>query len=218
VYSDQFCTPEEAERTLREFAAPGQNDLSANHVRMRIGRNERSWVNNCVAVGLSSAFVEPLESTGIFFIQYAIEQLVKHWPDERMDRALADSYNSHVGHVVDGVKEFLVLHYRAARRNDTPYWKEAKIRPVPDGVARKLEIARSMLLDDDTIYHHYHGFETYSWNTMLLGLGWEPPRGRPALAAMDASAARREFGALKRDAEALVTSLPDCYSYLSSIN
>lgn len=218
VYSDQFCTPEEAERTLRKFAAPGQDDLPANHVRMRIGRNERSWVNNCVAVGLSSAFVEPLESTGIFFIQYAIEQLVKHWPDERWDPALAGSYNFHVGHVVDGVKEFLVLHYRAARRSDTPYWKETKVRPVPDGLARKLEIARSLLLDDDTIYHHYHGFETYSWNTMLLGLGLEPPQGRPALAAMDTSAARQEFGVLRRDAESLMTSLPDCYSYLASIN
>src|SRR6266536_4952903 len=81
VYSDEFCSPEQAEATLREFAAHGQDDLVANHVRMRIGRNNRSWVKNCVAIGLSSAFVEPLESTGIFFIQHGIEQLVKHFPD-----------------------------------------------------------------------------------------------------------------------------------------
>jgi tryptophan halogenase len=81
VYSDAFCSPDEAERTLREFAAPGRDDLEANHIQMRIGRNRRSWVGNCVAIGLSSAFVEPLESTGIFFIQHGIEQLVKHFPD-----------------------------------------------------------------------------------------------------------------------------------------
>jgi tryptophan halogenase len=218
VYSDQFCSPEQAEQTLRQFAAPGQDELPANHVQMRIGRNARSWVNNCVAIGLSSAFVEPLESTGIFFIQNAIEQLVKHFPDERWDPVVRDSYNAQVARVVDGVKEFLVLHYRAAKRDDTPYWKEAKVRQVPDGLAERIDVARSLLLDESTIYPYYHGFESYSWNTMLLGLGHEPVTSRAALSAMDRTKAQAEFAALRRDAEALVGSLPSCYEYLASIN
>ncbi|MER7583695.1 tryptophan halogenase family protein [Kitasatospora sp. NPDC097691] len=218
VYSDEFATPEEAERTLREFAAPGQEDLEANHIRMRIGRNERSWVNNCVAIGLSSAFVEPLESTGIFFIQHGIEQLVKHFPDERWDPALAADYNQRVANVLDGVKEFLVLHYWAARRDDTPYWKETKVRPLPDGLAERLEVAASHLLDEQTIYQGYHGFEHYSWNTMLLGLGHEPRAARPALAHIDPTTARAELARIKADADRLVAALPSCYEYLASIN
>ncbi|MGW1894595.1 tryptophan halogenase family protein [Streptomyces sp. NPDC002004] len=218
VYSDEFCTPEEAERTLREFAAPGQDDLEANHIRMRIGRNQRSWVNNCVAIGLSSAFVEPLESTGIFFIQHGIEQLVKNFPDERWDPALADDYNQRVARVLDGVKEFLVLHYRAAQRNDTPYWQATKTRALPDGLAERLETAASHLLDERTIYPWYHGFEEYSWITMLLGLGHEPAAARPALAHIDPSGARAEFAALQADAQQLVKGLPSCYEYLASIN
>ncbi len=116
VYSDEFCSPEDAERTLREVAGGDNDHLVANHIRMRIGRNNRSWVNNCVAIGLSSAFVEPLESTGIFFIQHGVEQLVRHFPDERWDPMLRERYNTRVGQVVDGVKEFLTLHYRAAGR------------------------------------------------------------------------------------------------------
>jgi len=218
VYSDEFCSPEEAERTLRDFAAPGREDLPANHIRMRIGRNRNSWVHNCVAIGLSSAFVEPLESTGIFFIQHGIEQLVKHFPDQRWDPTLIAEYNRRVANVVDGVKEFLVLHYRAALRDDTPYWKEAKVRKIPNGLAERLEIAKSHLLDEQSIYPYYHGFEAYSWVAMTLGLGTEPAGPRPALAHVDPTGARREFDRLRREGEQMVAGLPSAYEYLASIN
>jgi tryptophan halogenase len=218
VYSDEFCTPEEAERTLRAFAAPGRDDLEANHIRMRIGRNQRSWVNNCVAIGLSSAFVEPLESTGIFFIQHGIEELVKHFPDERWDPGLRDAYNRRVANVLDGVKEFLVLHYRAAARDDTPYWKEAKVRAIPDGLAERLEGFAAKQPDAETIYPRYHGFETYSWITMLLGLGQEPRSARPALRHVDPTDARAAFAAVRATADRLVDTLPSCYEYVAQLH
>jgi tryptophan halogenase len=218
VYSDEYCSPEEAERTLRNFAAPGRDDLPANHIRMRIGRNRNSWVHNCVAIGLSSAFVEPLESTGIFFIQHGIEQLVRHFPDQTWDPTLIAAYNRRVANVVDGVKEFLVLHYRAAKRDDTPYWKEAKIRAIPDGLAQRLDIARSHLLDDQTMYPYYHGFESYSWVAMTLGLGAEPAAPRPALSHVDPARARAEFATLRAEGRELVAALPTAYEYLASIN
>ncbi|MFI6320167.1 tryptophan halogenase family protein [Nonomuraea sp. NPDC050556] len=217
VYSDQFISPEEAERELRAAAAPGRDDLEANHIRMRIGRNTDSWVKNCVAIGLSSAFVEPLESTGIFFIQHAIEQLVKHFPDENWNPAMARDYNNRVNRAVDGVKEFLVLHYKSARREDTPYWKAAKLRPMPDGLAERLDIAANRLLDEETIYPYYHGFESYSWNAMNLGLGLQP-KASPALKHLDADAAREAFAQLQKEADELVSMLPSCYEYLASIN
>ncbi|WP_333737406.1 tryptophan halogenase family protein [Streptomyces sp. IBSBF 2806] len=218
VYSDEYITPEEAEQTLRDFVGPGHEDLEANHIRMRIGRHDRSWVKNCVAIGLASAFVEPLESTGIFFIQHGIEQLVKHFPDEHWDPQLAADYNSRVAHVVDGVKEFLVLHYAAATREDTPYWKEAKVRAMPEGLKERLASARSHLLDEESIYPYYHGFESYSWNAMLMGLGLEPAGPRPALAHLDPAGAEREFARLKEEADQMVAALPSCYQYLASLH
>ena len=218
VYSDEYCTPEEAELTLREFAAPGQDDLEANHIRMRIGRTERTWVANCVAIGLSAAFVEPLESTGIFFIQHGIEQLVRHFPDERWDPALTRGYNDSMARVFEGVRQFLVLHYRAAARVDTPYWQDAKRRQLPDGLAERLEAARSRLLDEGTVYPYYHGFEVFSWNNMLLGLGLRPSAPRPALAHLDPGPAEAEFAQVRKDATELVAALPSCYEYLTSIH
>lgn len=218
VYSDQFISPEEAERELRAAVAPGRDDLEANHIRMRTGCNKQSWIRNCVAIGLSSAFVEPLESTGIFFIQYGIEQLVKYFPDHDYDPMLAAQFNERMTHAVEGVKEFLVLHYKSAQRNDTPYWKEAKVRAMPETLAARLDLAASQLLDEETVYPYYHGFEPYSWNTMNLGLGHKPAKARPALKHVDPADARAEFAKLQAEGGQLAAVLPSCYEYLARLN
>lgn len=218
VYSDEFCTPDDAEAALRATVAPERDDLEVNHIRMRIGRHRDSWVHNCVAIGLSSAFVEPLESTGIFFIQHAIEQLVRHFPDHRWEPQLRQDYNRRIANAIDGVKEFLVLHYRAASRNDTPYWQEAKSRPIPDGLAGRLESAKSHLLDEETVFPQYHGFEPYSWNTMLMGLGSGPGKPRPAINGTDPANAEREFALLAQKSRDLVDKLPGCGEYLAALS
>lgn len=218
VYSDEYISPDEAEAELRAAVGPAADDLTANHIRMRIGRNDRAWIGNCVAIGLSYAFVEPLESTGIFFIQNAIEQLVKHFPDESWDPKLTSDFNGRMHRVVEGVKEFLVLHYKGAQREDTPYWKEAKARKTPDALLERLATASSHLLDEETIYPYYHGFEQYSWNAMSLGLGIIPETSRPAIRHMDPTNAKREFAKVKAEGEAMVAALPSVYEYLSSIN
>ncbi|MGW2158911.1 tryptophan halogenase family protein [Nonomuraea sp. NPDC001699] len=218
VYAGDYCTPEEAERALREFVGPEADELEANHIRMRIGRSERSWVNNCVAVGLSSGFVEPLESTGLFFIQNAIEQLVKHFPAERWDDRLRESYNRQVGNVMDGVREFLALHYHAAARSDNDYWKDAATRPLPDGLAERLELWQARLPDNETIFPHYHGFESYSYIAMLLGLGGVPVQAPPALRHFDHGRAERELRLVREQAEALVANLPSQYEYIAALN
>ncbi len=217
VYSADFCSPDQAERTLRQAVGPRADGVAASHIRMRIGRCRRSWVQNCVAIGLSSAFVEPLESTGIFFIQYAIEQLVRYFPDETWNRSLTDTYNSHMASAVDGVKAFLIMHYKFAARDDTPYWKEAKRRNVPGDLADLFERGSHSLFEENTIYPRYHGFESYSWNAMLLGLG-DRPAARQALSLMDEATARRQFTAVRDEGRRLTATLPSCHEYLASMH
>ncbi|MFF2046091.1 tryptophan halogenase family protein [Kitasatospora sp. NPDC058170] len=215
VYASDYCSPEEAERTLREFVGPAAEDLTANHIRMRIGRSAQSWAKNCVAIGLSSGFVEPLESTGIFFIQNGIEQLVRHLPGGRDDERLREAYNRQVGRVMDGVREFLVLHYYAAARNDNQYWRDAKSRPLPDGLAERIEQWRTRLPDQDSVYPYFHGFEPYSYSAMLLGLGGLSTRSLPVLSKLDDTAAVREFQLVRRQAESLTDRMPSQYAYLA---
>ncbi|MFF4037015.1 tryptophan halogenase family protein [Streptomyces sp. NPDC001816] len=215
VYASDYCSPEEAERTLREFVGPASGDLPANHIRMRIGRSAQSWVKNCVAIGLSSGFVEPLESTGIFFIQNGIEQLVRHLPGGRDDEPLREAYNRQVGRVMDGVREFLVLHYYAAARNDNQYWRDAKSRQLPDGLAERIEQWRTKLPDEDSVYPYFHGFEPYSYTAMLLGLGGLPTRSLPVLGKLDDTEVVKEFDRVRRQADILVDRLPSQYAYLA---
>ncbi|GGQ17959.1 tryptophan halogenase family protein [Streptomyces roseolilacinus] len=217
VYARDYLSPEEAERTLRAFVGPAAADVEANHIRMRIGRSRDSWVRNCVAVGLSSGFVEPLESTGIFFIHHAIEQLAKNFPGADWDPTHRDRYNDAVAHVMDGVREFLVLHYAAAKRSDTRYWRDAKTRPVPDGLAARIERWRTQLPDSETVFPYYHGLPPYSYMCVLLGMGGIEVKPSPALALADPAAARREFDAIREKTRHLTATLPRAYDYFSRL-
>ncbi len=217
VYAKDYCTPEEAERTLREFVGPAAAEVEANHIRMRIGRSAQAWQHNCVAIGLSSGFVEPLESTGIFFIHHAIEQLVRHFPDADWHPRLREQYNSAVAHVMDGVREFLVLHYRGAARHDTQYWKDTKTRELPDGLAERIEHWQVQLPDTENVFPHYHGLAPYSYMCVLIGTGAIALRPSPALSLTDDTAARKRFAEIRDKARHLVSTLPSQYEYFTEI-
>lgn len=218
VYASDYIAPDEAERTLREFVGPEANGLTANHIKMRIGRTRNAWIKNCVGIGLSAGFVEPLESTGLFFIQNGVEQLVKHFPDESWNDRLRVSYNNHIARMMDGVREFLALHYYAARRRSNQYWKDTKTRPLPDGLAERIEQWQVKFPDSQSIFPYYHGFEPYSYEVMLLGLGGVPLQASSALSAIDATAAERELELVREEAHKLVAALPDQYEYFTTLH
>ncbi|MEU4076220.1 tryptophan halogenase [Streptomyces venezuelae] len=217
VYAKDYLSPEDAERTLREFVGPAAADVEANHIKMRIGRTRNSWVKNCVAIGLSSGFVEPLESTGIFFIHHAIEQLAKNFPGEDWNPAHRDLYNNAIAHVMDGVREFLVLHYVAAKRSDTQYWRDTKTRAIPDSLAERIEKWKVQLPDSESIFPYYHGLPAYSYMCILLGMGGIDLAPSPALALSDPSAALQEFELIREKTERLVKVLPKAYDYFTQL-
>jgi tryptophan 6-halogenase len=130
VYSSAFTSKEDAETEFRNHLGPAAEGLRANHIKIRVGRTRNSWVKNCVAIGLSSGFVEPLESTGIFFIQHGIEELVSHLPGDSIDPEMVRSYNRVVAEGIDGVRDFLTLHYCTTERTDTEFWRAVKNVPL----------------------------------------------------------------------------------------
>jgi flavin-dependent dehydrogenase len=218
VYCSKFIDKDEAEREFREFLGPAAANSAPNHIKMRIGRCVNSWVKNCVAIGLSSGFVEPLESTGIFFIQHNIEELVAHFPGPKgLDENVAASFNKSVGECIDGVREFLTIHYFASDRDDTPYWRATKEVKLPASLAERLRIWKSRLPTPRTIYPAYHGFEDYSWSVMLLGLNYRPASHPALMDMLDDGEAETMFRQIKAEAAQLTAELPTVYEYLTQM-
>jgi len=216
VYCSKFIDKDEAEREFREFLGPAAANSPPNHIKMRIGRNAHSWVKNCVGIGLSSGFVEPLESTGIFFIQHGIEELVAHFPGPAgIDENVVAAYNKSVAECIDGVREFLTIHYFASDRDDTPFWRATKDVKLPPSLAERLRIWKSSLPTPRTIYPSYHGFEDYSWSVMLLGLNYRPPSHPPVMDMLDHREAETMFRDIKAEAARLTAKLPTVYEYLT---
>lgn len=216
VYSSAFQSRDSAEEEFRTHLGRRSEGCKANHIRMRIGRCRNSWVGNCVAIGLASGFVEPLESTGIFFIQHGIEQLANHFPKRTFDEESIRQYNNNVADVVDGVREFLTLHYAASTRNDTPFWKATKTDfVVPPELAERMKLWKKRLPTNRNINSRYHGFEAYSYSCMLLGLGHTPESSLPMLDYKDSSRALSTFDALERESRRLAQNLPTLHSYLT---
>src|SRR5262249_3874827 len=163
-------------------------------------------------------FVEPLESTGIFFIQHGIEELVNHFPDKYPNEETIKSYNQAVADCIDGVKEFLILHYYTSSRADNPFWRATKHDLViPESLRERLKLWKARLPNNRNINPKYHGFESYSYSVMLLGLGYRPETSLPALNHISDDNALVTFRAIREKAAYLSRTLPSQYDYLSSI-
>ena len=218
VYSSAFASREEAEKEFREHLGSVSDNLNALHIKMRIGRNRNSWVKNCVAIGLSSGFVEPLESTGIFFIQHGIEELVSDFPDKSFNEEVVKSYNKAIADCIDGVRDFLILHYYASTRYDTPFWKAAMHDLIiPEALKERLKLWKARLPNNRNINQNYHGFESYSYSVMLLGLGYRPEHSLPVLDHIEGHQAWAAFRAIKKRADHLCRTLPSQYEYLTTM-
>jgi tryptophan halogenase len=151
-------------------------------LRFCTGRRERFWVKNCVAIGLSSGFVEPLESTSISLIQGGISRLIGLLPDCGCDPALAKEYNRIEALEFDRIRDFIILHYAQAGREDGEFWRYVGSMELPDSLAERIETFREtgqvVLLNEET-------FVTPSWQALFIGLGCLPKRRDPLMAARE---------------------------------
>lgn len=124
VYSSRYISDEEAEAELRALTGAGP-EVAARFLKMRVGRVERSWVKNCLAVGLAQGFVEPLEATALHIVLATVEGFMEAVDHEGMTDKARDGFNAAIAWRYEGIRDYIVCHYRAAQRRDTPYWRDA---------------------------------------------------------------------------------------------
>lgn len=175
VYSSAFLDETAATDRLLE-RLEGQPLKAPNHLRFTAGQRRSSWVANCVAVGLSSGFIEPLESTSIYLIQIAITKLIELWPTAAFDRSAGREFNRQMDWEYEKIRDFIILHYCATERDDTPFWNYVRTMALPDSLAEKIELFRTRGL----VQEYKEGLFLHpSWVAVLLGQGVIPERRHP---------------------------------------
>jgi len=183
VYSSGFVSDDEAERELREHLGPAAEGATARRLRMRVGRVENHWSRNCVAVGLSQGFIEPLEATALMLIQFSVEGLIGALEQDGFGPRHRDAYNRRVNEMFEGVRDYVVAHYQLNTRRDTDYWRANRAhRHISDRLASLLDVWDGG--GDFEAELESHGsalmYLRPSWYALFAGMGRFPDELRPA--------------------------------------
>ncbi|WP_395856083.1 tryptophan halogenase family protein [Cystobacter fuscus] len=231
VYSSAFQTPEDAEREIRAWFGKKAERLDVRHIRFISGRRRRSWVKNCVSIGLSSSFLEPLESTGLYFVYAALYQLVSYFPNKRIDPVLRDKFNERMAYMVDDVRDFIVLHFCTSPRTDTPYWRANQHDlKLPDTLQEILELQRAGVPirrsyhSNETLYASFEAAFDRFWTnsnfqSIFAGVNYLPKQPMPLLWHRQdiLHDAERVFHDIKLKTAQMMARLPSQYEYLTAL-
>jgi len=170
VFSSRFMDEAEAEAILLGNL-DGEQLAEPNRIRFVTGKRKKIWNKNCVAVGLSAGFLEPIESTSLYLIQSSLIRLIRLFPDGRIDQANIDEFNRQTDFEYERVRDFIILHYKATERDDTEFWRYCRDMDVPATLQRKMDLFRAngrIFREDEEL------FSEESWIQVFLGQGIIP--------------------------------------------
>lgn len=210
VYASAFTSDDAAAQALTG-AVEGAPLADPRVLRFRAGRRRRSWVKNCVAIGLASGFLEPLESTSIYLVQQAITALIELFPEHDIAAADRDEFNRVIDLEYDRIRDFLILHYHATTRDDSDFWNYVRTMAVPDSLAEKIELFRRA---GRVVKYREGVFLDASWIAVYTGQGIVPEGYDPRADQADADGLMRAMQALHAEIAATVAQVPEHLRYI----
>lgn len=212
VYCSDFLEPAQAEDTLMS-SLDGPAIGRPRHLSFTTGRRKKFWNGNCVAIGLSAGFMEPLESTSLHLIQYGIMRLLALFPDTQMSPLLAEEYNALTTAEYQRIRDFLILHYKATTRRDTQLWAYCADMKIPDRLDYKINHFRNygiIVSDERELFHNA------SWLAVYLGQGIVPSRAPSMTHLRTAVPAKERMASIRHSLSEAVSAMPAHDDFIQS--
>lgn len=208
-----FCSrhlSDDAARALLAESVESEMLAEPRLIRFHAGSRRKAWNRNCLAVGLASGFVEPLESTSIHSIMIAVTRLMQMFPFEGVSEAVVRRFNEISKRELEGIRDFIILHYHLNQR-DEPFWRECQTMEVPDSLAERIalfrESAQAYQAPDEL-------FRTDSWVQVMLGQRLEPQAHHEFARLMRPEQLRGALANVARNIDDAVAALPQHQAFL----
>lgn len=204
VYSSEFMSEDEATTTFIG-QLKGEKLTEPWHLRFRPGRRRKAWDRNVVAIGLAGGFIEPLEATSLHLIMIAITRLLQLFPFTGVNEALQKRFNFLAEQEIERVRDFIILHYNATERSDTPYWDRCRTMDIPASLKERIDLFR-----ETAQVYHIPGelFLIDSWLQVMLGQRIRPKSHHLMGALMPPEQLAKALSDLKGNIDRAVARLP----------
>ncbi|NOU50879.1 tryptophan 7-halogenase [Pseudoalteromonas sp. JBTF-M23] len=219
VYSSEFMSHEQAEKLLREYIGEDAHNLPAKLVKMNVGYREKFWHKNCVAIGMSAAFVEPLEASAIFLIEAASNMLADQLPKKKsLLNIVANKFNESFLFRWNRTIDFIKLHYVLSER-DEPFWVKNKNKDsIPQSLQDSLEQWATEPVSPYDFSHVYDPFPMESYQYVLNGMNFNQDLSAGETKYSDIDNAKRAFGQIEKYKDMLIRDLPSNRELLNKLS
>ena len=204
VYSSHYMSDDEATSILLSNL-DSEAMAEPRLLKFTTGRRKKFWNRNCVAVGLASGFMEPLESTSIHLIQTGISRLLEYFPRMGFDPVDIDEYNRRCTWEFERIRDFLILHYHLNQRTDSQFWIDRREMPIPSELQRRINLFAA----NGRIHREFDElFTEVAWLQVMLGQGVEPRAYHPLADRVSPQQLDGFLGNIKRIIGDAVSKLP----------
>lgn len=204
VYASSTLSDDEATaRLMGLLDAPTVNNPRI--IRFQTGRRRKVWNKNCVAMGLSSGFIEPLESTNIHLFQIGVTRLIQMFPFSGITQSIVDRFNDATQAEVEKIRDFVILHYKLTERSDSAYWQSRRDLVIPDSLAHRIALFREQ-------GHVYQApdevFRVDSWLQVMTGQRLEPQAWHHMGALLTTEQLTKALGGMQTQIAQIVAKMP----------
>ncbi len=211
VYCSRYLDRESALDRLLS-SVEGERLTEPNFIRFTTGARRKQWHRNCIAVGLSSGFMEPLESTSIHLIQRAVLRLIRMLPMGEVSERDVAEFNDQQHTDMLQVRDFLILHYKATERRDSPFWRQCATMEIPDSLTQKIELFRET---GRVFRKNEELFAENSWVQVMMGQGILPRAYHPVATKLSSEELDQLLTGLRDNVSKTVASMPEHHAYVA---